>query len=315
MSDVILNTARAVMALMQPLTGTRATGTVTMTAKAGQSFELKPGTYAFPVLSGKVRPHMHFKVAAPPSGDAWTITDAGVAVTFISNLGGAKYNIPGGTVLRMDPPIEALDTAVVAGDFIDGVDATGFGALKDVVIAEQLEGPVISLDMRRAPGLTRFPAAVITWDDGLPADGSTQTTLGRGNRVGTRSLLWALNYQISIISSRADSDHARRHEGMYILNAVARLISDRHMVDTECVSNPQPLQLRQMLREDGPQDVYQKFYIYHLMFGCTTTLESIDTRTYPDWLKAVLNVNKPQNPALPNQGDLPLVVDNEIDMS
>jgi len=318
-SDFIIGTARALMAVMQPATGTRSTGVVTLTALAAQTVNLKRGQYAYPVLGGRASPELLIKVGENPATDdgSWDVTDAGLAVTFISNLGGARYNLPATTPIILDNPPSGLVVALPTADadFTGGIDATGFGAVLDLVMAEQLSGPALHVDMRRSQ-LTRFPSVMVTWEDVQPADGSSTVTAGRGSaRVGTRSLLFKSSYTISVITSRKDTDHERRHEGLFMVGTLARLITDRQMVDGECLSNPSGIQIRSIFREVGPQDIYQKFYIYHMLISAHVTIQQFDSRTYSDWLLAVLNVDKPQDPALPNQGDYRIVTDNEIDMS
>lgn len=298
MSDFIISTARALMATMQPATGTRSSGSVLVTATAGQSVVVPRNRYAIPVVGGSARPDLMVKAANNPATEdgSWTATDAGTAINFISNLGGARHNLPDTTVLLFDPPLDNVASAVVTGGaFAGGADSTAFGALRDLVMAEQLSGPQLTTDLARSP-IKRFPSAIVTWQDVQPADGSTVVQQNRGAaRVGTRRILAKATYRISIISSRADSAHARRHEGLYAVDQVARLVSDRQAVDgRECVSNPSGVQILQMLREFQPgADLYLKFFIYHLVVACTVTIEQIDTRSYNDWLLTLLNVDKP----------------------
>jgi len=316
-SDFILDTARSIMAVMQPATGDRSSGPVTIKALPTTVANIKRGTIAYPILRGQINPKLLFKVDKNPATEdgSWDVTDAGTDVTFISNVGGEKHNLPAGTELRLDPLTAVLvvgDTVVAAGGLTGATTAAGFGAVKDMLIAEQVDGPILSLDLRRS-GLTSFPAVVVSWKDSIPSDGSTQVQASRGAaRVGTRSLLFSSSYVITLFSAREDSEHARRHEGMFITGLLARLVSDRHSVDGECFSNPSPLQIRNIFREVGQQDIYQKYYVYHILVSAMSTLQSIDGRTYSDFLLATLNIDKPQDPALPNQGDIDVVVDNEV---
>lgn len=312
----IVGRARALMSLISPLTGTISQGSVTFQA-SGADVSLPMGTYMYPVIQGKKQPTQLFKVDEGPNPDkSWTITAAGTAVAVVSMLGGIRYNVPASTPFLLDPPVLGLVAAQPTADanFTGGVDATGFGAVKDVITYESMDGPDLSLDMRRSM-VMKFPAVVVTFSDILPGDGSPTPTTNRPSRTGTRKFLYKMGYVMSVIAARDDSDHERRHEGLQVVTNILKLVSDRSMIDSECVSQPGGVQVLQVLRESGPQDIYQKFYVYDVAVALTATLQTTYTKTFPDWLRAVLNVDKPQNPPLPNQGTFRLVDGMEIDMS
>lgn len=322
--SAIIGGARAIMAVISPLTGGRASGAATLTSAAG-TVVVPRNHYAYPIVAGKHRPDQLFKIDTGPNTDgSWDVGAGGTPVNFVSNNGGQRYNIPAGTKLIFDPPLSGLVAAAPAADatFTGGIDATGFGALKDLLMFETMDGDD-ALSLRRS-NVTRFPAAVITFRDFQPADGTTINVTQRETKVGTRKSLYKVTYVISVISSRADQDHERRHEGLTIVENIMKLINDRRAAEAppdepdlarECLSNPGGVQIREAFRESGPQDIYQKFYIYNILVSTTVTLQTTDARTYPDWLLAVLNVDKPQDPALPNQGPFRLVDGMIIDMS
>lgn len=324
MSSVMAG-ARALMAAISPITGTRSVGTATVTAAAG-TVNIPRNYYAYPVIDGKAKSDWLFKVDSGPNLDgSWDVGVGGVQVQFISNLGGIRYNIPAGTPLIFDPPIGGLVVAAPQTDalFTGGISATGFGALKNLLMFESMDGTEASLDLRRSE-VDEFPACVITFSDIQPSDGTSVATTQRESKVGTRKSLYKVSYILSVISSRTDLDHERRHEGLECAENIMKLITDRRSVEAppdntalarECLSNPGGVQIRQMFRESGPQPEFQKFYIYNIQIATLITLETTDTRTYSDWLLAVLNVDKPQSPPLPNQGPFRLVDDMRIDLS
>ncbi len=117
--STIENTARALQAICQPLTGTRSSGTVTMTA-SGDDVTIARNTHGVPVLNGKEHPDLVFKTGEGPNSDpdpegSWTVTSGGTDVDFISNIGGVRQNIPDTTVINLDPWITGIASAVVSG--------------------------------------------------------------------------------------------------------------------------------------------------------------------------------------------------------
>lgn len=312
----ILDTARNIMAIIQPSIGDRASGEVTVTA-FGADVLLPMNTYAMPVIDGRRRPDLLFKVDEGPNEDrSWTVTSGGTVVDFISNIGGARHNISSGTSLHFDPVVAGLVSTppTADDDFSGGTDLSTFGAVKDAVIYESFDGTSFHTSLHRS-NITGFPCVIVTWLDGEPADGRSVSQTDRPTRVGTRGLLWKDTFALSVVSSKESSDHARRHEGLEIIDTLARLLTDKQMIDKVSVSNPSGIQIRNITRESGPEDIYQKFYIYTMYLCTERTLTQLDARTYSDWLLAVMDVYKPQDPPLPNQGDYTIVDDNEIDMS
>jgi hypothetical protein len=137
----------------------------------------------------------------------------------------------------------------------------------------------------------------------------------RETRVGTRRSLYKESFRIYVITSRSEKDHKRREEGLEILDEITRLLADRQTVDDVCFSNPSGVQIRRRWRESGPQRIYQRHYVYALLVGVELTIEQTDSRTWTDLEKVVFDVVKPQDPALPNQGDITVVDDVEVDMT
>jgi hypothetical protein len=319
----VLETSRALMAIMSPATGTRSSGNVRLQAQPGVEVSVPRNHFAFPVIKGDRRPELVLKVAEGPEDDqSWKVTDTPGDILLISNIGGERYNLPDGTPIVFDPPLTGIVTSPAANKpkvnvaFSGGLDRTGLGCVADMLMYEQLRvSPELGVDLRRS-GITKFPAVILTWSDLQSADGVTVPQAGRGNRVGTRSTLYKSTFDITIMVSRADEDHARRHEGLAIMEFLMRLLTDRQSVDGLCVSNPSGVQILQTFRETAlPQSLVQKFYIYHIIVAAELGLEQIDSRTFNDWLTAVVDVIKPQDPKLPNQGDFTVVDDMEVDLS
>jgi hypothetical protein len=292
------------MATLQPATGDRASGPVTLTA-SGADVTVPRNTFAMPIIDGHRRPDLLLKTGEGPNEDgSWTVTSGGTAVTFISNIGGVRHNIPINTRISFDPPLIGLVSTLPTADsaFTGGTDPTVFGTIKDMVIYENLDGPNFQIDLRRS-AVTRFPCVLVTWMNTEPADGTTISQTHRATRSNRFGVL------------KEQSDHSRRHEGLEIIDTMAGLLTDRQSVDESPFSNPGGVQIRQIIRDISPENDYQKMYIYSLMLSTERNLQQTDSRVYSDWLLAVMDIYKPQDPALPNQGDFTLVDDVEIDMS
>ncbi len=309
----IVDTARALMAVMQPQTGTRASGTATITT-TGANATIPMSAYAVPIIDGRQRADLAMKVGPGPNQDeSWTVDGGGVSVDFISNLGGARHNIDAGMRMVFDPPLAEISSIVVDADFAGGQDPDFFGGVRSMVLYEQLSGPSKGLDLARS-SIKAFPAVMLAWHDSEPADGSSVAQTYREARVARTTTMYKETYLVSVLSSRAESDHVRRAEGLHIMEQLSLLLTDRKDVDGVPFSNPSGVMVRQRYRETGPQDLYQKFYVYNVLLSVMRPFEQIDSRTYNPWALAVLDVLKPQNPPLPNQGDIAVVEDNQIDM-
>jgi hypothetical protein len=314
--SAIVDTARNLMAVLQPATGDRASGPVTLTASGGD-VSVPRNTFAMPIINGHRRPDLLLRVGEGPNADeSWTVTSGGTAVTFISNIGGVRHNIPINTRISFDPALAGLISTLPTTDsaFTGGTDPTAFGTIKDMVIYENLDGPNFQLDLRRS-NVTRFPCVLVTWMNTEPADGTTISQTDRATRSNRFGVLYRDEFALAVLCSKDQSDHSRRHEGLEIIDTMTRLLTDRQSVDSCSFSNPGGVQIRQVLRDITPEDNAQKLYIYTLILSTERNLQQLDSRVYSDWLLAVIDIEKPQDPALPNQGDITIVDDMEIDMS
>lgn len=320
--STILNTGRALMAALQPITGSRSVGTITMYAKPGTTVPLAKYTYLTPVVNGRRQTQLLFKaMAGPNEDDSWTITDTGTTVQFMSNIGGIRHNVPTGTYFYPDTEIENLVTTGVTApraaiDFEQGSNPPEYGGLQDMSIFETFDGPVFTKDLARS-AISHFPAAIIAFQDFEPADGvTTATNDQKGVNAGTDRKLYKVTFSTTVITPVTQGDVSRRQSGLILADTITQLLNDKHQGDVgEQLSNPGGVQIRQMFRENGPQDVYQKFYMYTVLLSCMVTLERKDFRTYHPWLRSTFDIDKPQVPVLANQGPYTVVDDNVVDMT
>lgn len=322
-SSIVLSRARALMAAMQPITGRRATGTVTMKAQPGTSVEIPVNTYFTPVLDGQRHTSFLFKVMdlSGSTPTSFLVTDTGTQVTLVSNVGGARHNVDIGTVFLPEGPIpnliiEGADAPAATADFENGTDPDEWCGVRDMAFYESFDGPALSLDLHRS-AISTLPAVLVAFDSLEPASGVTVATNDQGSvNAGTGKKFYKLNFTISVITERGEGDGSRRLEGLTIADTILQLLNDKHGADPcEDLSNPGGIQIRQMMRESGDQKVYQKFYIYTVFVSVMAPLERLDFRTFLPWLTASMTIVKPQSPSLPDQGDIEIVSDNVIDMT
>jgi hypothetical protein len=298
----ILSEARALLALLQPLTGARASGTATVKASPGPTAVLPPNTYAVPIVGGAMRFDLLLKTAqnaAAPAG--WTVTTAGDPVTMISVVGGNEHNLPDATELRWWPGAAGIEAkSVLAGALTGGIDASGLTALRQVRFFEQLRA-----DLSGTPAdlfksmVSQFPSAVLVWERSRPAPNGAK--LGRGVNV------YEQEWHLFLITSRADGDNQRREEGLALVDAVTEEMVDRSTVDGMMFSAASGLSIEERRRHFTGN----AFYVYRIVFTTTTSVSKKDSRTFNPWL--FTRLDEDSTDPLP-QGPFPWVDNNRFPM-
>jgi hypothetical protein len=308
---------RALVAAAAPLTGQRATGAVRMYSATG-TVEIPRGTYAYPLVGASgatavaLDARRPVKVLATGRAASWAVGTTGADVPFLSAIGGVRHNFPAGTRFVFQPPVEGLTgPALSPSGFGGGADPTSFGSLFDLAMAEQLSGPALDVDMRRAQ-LSRFPAAVLTWRELAPADGSSVPTNQRGTRVGANSVLYRSAYTLHVICSRLDDAAWRRQEAMQIVCELLELLTDRVEADHETVSSPGGVQVQDVRPTPVRQEIFQRWIVYSVDLNTSLSLSKREGRTFHDWLLTRLKVDRAVE--LGTQGGPLRVADVTIDM-
>ncbi len=321
--SITIDTGRAIMAALQPLTGTRSVGFVKMRTKPGTLLAIPRNSYWSPVVDGQRMTSWLFKVVDGPNADkSWTVDDSGTSlVGMMSNLGGLKHNVDATTQFQPDIPIDDLvltgaDTPTANANFEGATAPADYCGVHDMAIYETFDGPAFTLDLHRSP-INAFPGIMLAFQDFEPADG---VAIAQNNQMainaGDGKKFYKVTYSISVLTTKGEGDMSRRMEGLMIADVIMQLLNDKHSTDPgECLSNPGGMQVRTMIREDGPQPIYKKFYIYTVLVSAMVTLKRLDFRTYNPWLRAVMSIDKPQIPSLPDQGDFRIVDSVEIDMT
>ena len=310
MSDLI-TLARDILAVCSPVTGARASGTVTITAEDAD-VNIPIASYALPNINGQLATNLPFKVDEGPNDDeSWTVTSEGTAVNLLSNIGGERHNVAAGTEFVFDPPISGVDSIIANDAFTGGAPPTGLTALADAVMWESLESPFN--ESLADSGISGFPAALIAWQNGAPADGSTDGYTS-GSRTSRTSQMFRDVYGLSVISGKSNSGHHRRQQGLAIVSDLCNLMIDRHSVDGKPFSNPRGIQIISRYRERPNNQTYKRFFVYTIMLGVMHNIEQTDARAWNDYLHNNIDVLTMQRPPLPNQGDFVTVDDMEVDM-
>ena len=298
---MIIDTARALMAVLQPLTGDRAAGNLVVSAAPGPTAELPSNAYAVPVIAGSARYDLLFKTGVNPNTPAggWTI-GAATLVPMFSNVGGAAHNIPAATPMRWFPALEGIEpVSIVDPAGLAGATAAppGLSGVKQIAFFEEL-GVINGAEALRTALVARFPALIVAWESTGPS-----TPLGRNNSA--QKELWS----VYVVVSRQDADPARRLEGLALVDAVTALLDGRASVDGFHFSSPSRIDItaRQIVT------VNESFAIYRVRFttSSTSSTQANSGLAVNPWLRTRLDIDVP---VPESEGGYPLVNDNELDM-
>jgi hypothetical protein len=275
MGDII-RTARAIFALLAPLTGDRSSGAITAHA-TGADVEIPRNSYLVPT-KGTIDARVLVKTSA-----ATTVTAAGVEVPVLSVYGGGAVNLPEGTELRWVPGIEGVEsTCSVTTALTGGSQAEGFGVARTVRMYEQIRSGSVEEDIFRAKA-GGFPALVLMWDSSEPSEPIT--------RAGQR---FRENWTLAVVASRGESDDLRRAEGLSVMQQARELLVGRHAVDGESFSYPPGIEIGRARR----LVINNNVYVYTLAFTTVSTMEKRDDRVFQPWLVTRYDMDTGAEPAV-----------------
>lgn len=267
-ANTIVRLERAVLSVLQPITGTRSVGTALVRA-LGADVVLPARSYAVPSpASNTGAAELEYRLLVKTT-EAITVTSAGTSVPITSVLGGTDANLASGTVLLWDPPIAGIEPlSVIEDPLVGGTPNPDVDAVEQIVIFEGL-GPANTAQSMWQGGLGRYPALVVAWEDSSPV-----------RRAGFGKTTRAHHMRVFVIVDRVDGHNQRRDQGKRILDAVDELLSDRAEVDGEVFSSP-PI-------KGGAQGriaLGQGSYVYFYDFVATHTTTRRDSRTRGPWNK------------------------------
>jgi hypothetical protein len=297
-ADSLLDISRCILGSLRPLSGTQARVMARVQALSPGAV-LLPGSFLAPIVGGALRHELLFRVAPRGPGENGRWSGSGL-VELVSNLGGARHNLPLGTELRFDPaPAGFAPTAQVVEVRQLGLDpAAGTLGLKGGVVAESTPG-LNTLDLWRSYLGGHFPAALVIWDSSDPADGLATSSLARGrSRAGEGSTFYAENWVVFLISSREDSEAMRRSDGLRLLQEASVLLTDVQSVDGLVFSNPSGVQIRRRSKPPiGDRNLAQQLQIYALEIATTNRIDRAEARFYSALSKFTADFEKydPEN--------------------
>lgn len=268
----IMHVGRRIMALLQPLTGDRSSGTVTIaTTEETASLELAKNTNILPILPSSAPGSTAVAVAHQRPfrlAEAVTVTPDGVDVAVTSLLGGIAHNLPAGTRFRIAPEDNRIASIEASTDLAGATDYTGTGALKQVLMYEQIGGGNAQRDMFLAKLAGRCPAAVLVWESW-----TAQQRLASNKTKGLDT--WSMH----VVVSRADAGELRALEGLEILDLVMELVGMVEGVDGETITNG-----LSSLVNGARVTAADSAYIYAVRFQTSRVITRRDTREFLEWL-------------------------------
>lgn len=283
---IILNTierlGRALFATLAPATGTRGTGTITVTALPGAGpVPLPRNSYLVPVVGGNLRPELLYKTS-----EDWVVNTIDVPTTedgvpIKSNIGGARHNLPAGTVLRFDPPVDGFSpTVTLDADMTNASDAGSL--IKSAGFYEDLDLSNPSDDLFAARVGDR--GVMLIWSRSEPAEGALGGMRQGSNRATRVARFWREHFVLYVVVSRLTGDMRRRQDGHLIVQAITRLLTDRHQNDDgeqlSTVGSGVEITERARLGRRA------NHYIYGIQLRVNQTLEAtVSGRAFAPWLR------------------------------
>lgn len=260
-----ISTARALLGILAPLTGTRSTGSVTVTA-TGADVVIPLNAKALPVLtSGGGNPLVRYEHPVRVSAET-TVTSGGTSVPLTSLLGGSAVNFPIGTTLKWDPPIAGIDEPALTVAMVDGAAGTNpCGWLRQLLFYEGIGGKEAALKLFQG-GVKELPVGVLSWE-------RSDSYEARGGPTHRRRNVW----QLTVVSNRFDAPDRRSVEGLNILDDAEELLGRRSKSDGVKFTEPIELLGRNRILSNASA------FIYALQFATRDIVRRTDRTDYPDW--------------------------------
>jgi hypothetical protein len=271
--------ARALFATLAPVTGVRATGSITIGNDSADDILVPRNTYLMPVVGGQLRDDLLFKTTADVTVLGGSPDPTTVGIT--SNVGGLRHNLPEGTVFRFNPTILGLlPTATLDADMTDGSDEAQL--IRRLAFYEDLDTSSPSADLFASKIGDR--GVMLIWSKSDPAEGAMAGLRQGANRASRTVKFWRENFVLYVVVSRLTADNFRRQDGIVITQIITRLLTDRMQNDDG----------EQLSTVGGGVEITERarlgrspsHYIYGIRLRVNQTLEaSPDGRVFAPWLR------------------------------
>lgn len=293
---------RALMAQLTPLTGTRATGTARVVSSSGVDVPLPPNAYAIPIVDGQTQEPLLVKARHNPAttrehllGGDWTVTPAGTTVTFEGNNGGAIWNvIAPGSKLRFQPAVPGIEP--LAEVLAPGFGGGAVGPVKQIVSFDEL-GPQRSFELFKAK-VGDFPAIVLAWISSQPVEGRTGGISQGATRKRRGVRAYFETFSLNVVVSSSESAEARRREGLVVMQAARRLLTDRMRNDDGEVLSVMGTGVEILGSVRMPRT--ESSWVFVVTLRCITTECRAEGRTFQPWeltrIRSFDSENPPANP-------------------
>lgn len=318
--DVIEQVARAVLGQISPITGTRGTGAVLVENDTADPIVVPKNMYLLPRrgVTDELNDDLVFKTAPNPDtlgehgvGGDWTIPPGdSLAIGIRSNLGGARHNLPEGTVFLWDPPLSEIgpECTLVAA-ITDAAEKETEPVVRRAVYYEDLAANRIQADLHKGR-LAQLPAVMITWEQSVPLEGRASGANQGSTRVQDTVRIFAENYRLFVVVAEYSSDKRRRNSGLRVVQALTRLLTDQVTSrDFERLTVLGSLEI--LSRSRFTRD--ERNYVYTIPFRVNRSLQRLEERTFVPWLTTRVRTALPGRAAPEPTGALE-VVDVTVDM-
>ncbi len=299
-----IDSARAILATLQLLQGPFATGQATVRS-TGATGIVPAGSFAIPIVSGQLFEEGIVVVTKNPATQdgSWPVTAAGAAVGIAAVRGGEGGNLAAATELRWDASLAGVElVSVVAGGGLTGGSwLTPAGSLRQLRQYKDLGSREQAQAFFNAQ-VGETPAAVLAWAGAIPAAGTTEAHLGADpSRVGRKKRLFKNQWELYLVTTRWHGDQERQREGDLLRDAVLDMLSDRVAYRDLFLSSPQGIEIVSA----GVHSVTPSAYVDLIRFTNTFTLQMRDERTFTDWLKTRIRLEREQLGLNPEKLNVP----------
>jgi hypothetical protein len=207
-------------------------------------------------------------------------------------------------VFRWDPPLSELaaECSLVA-DITDGADKSDHPQVNSAVYYEDLSSSRVQDDLFKGR-LRTLPALLISWDGSTPLEGRASGANQGSTRPEDTVRIFSENYRMFVIVSEYSSDKRRRGNGLRVVQALTRLLTDQVQTrDYETLCNLGSLEI--LSRSRFSRD--ERHYVYTIPLRVNRSMKRLEERTFTPWLKTRTQAALPGRPAPEPTGSLTIV--------